>query len=1108
MTLRVKMIPHLDQLGGESGIVTVIRNYFRFLPQFDIDLVGADSESFDLYVVHAGTANRFYPDTPMVAMTHGLYWSGDYPAPSWEHEANHHVIESVRHADVVTVPSRWVQEVFERNMHFSPEIVPHGGRWQEWQHSRPNQGYILWNKNRAGMDVCNPEPVNALARAFPQQLFLTTFAADNPTPNIRALGKVVPHEEMRTMIQEAAVYLAPTKETWGIGIWEAMASGIPVLGYAHGGILDLVQHGVNGYLARPGDLNDLGEGLNYCLQYRDTLGANGREMAKQWTWEKASQRVAEVFSMAARREPPSVAAVIPSYLYGDKVAEAIESVLTQTWPVQEVIVVDDGSPDEGLTGRVVEEIAQRDDRVRYVRQENGGVAAARNAGIAQTRAKYIFCLDADDRVAPEWAAVCVNELERDRSVGVAYTGLYYKTPTGEEGISEWPAGYNFDGFLKAQNQVPTCALFRRTMWQRLGGYRQRYAPQGQGAEDAEFWLRAGAFGWGGKLAEPHPQFLDLYHRMKKDLKRPPEKDEMVGRGVTEVEYDTAVNSLFLYSWLSGRASGSKEYKEPNWRAWHPWVRDGLHPFASLATPENGRSHLVHQVDEPIVSVIIPVGPGHLQHLYNALDSLEAQKFRKWEAIVVLDDWGDASDDAPMPGYAERVIKRPYPFVRLLDTYDKRKSVGAGAARNLGVKHARGHFLLFLDADDWLIPEEDVLNMMLAVWRDHRAGAYGDYIGIANVKPDALNRINGTVLAYNEKRQEAAVMNKALEYDCALAQRQPEANPLPYVWGNITTLIPKTWHYEIGGFDEKMESWEDVDYWWRLARKGKCFKRIPTPIMTYRFFTGGRREGGRQTAAQLIQYLSEKYRRLGDQPIMCNCDENAAQKESGVNPPPATVISSKAAAIANANDSDFILIKYAANRGGSHRVVSQIDPSKNYNHRNKGEVFLVLKGDIALRLDEFRCPNCAKVDDKGNYSEGFFTFDNMGQPYCPVCREREATANAPRLAMETLAPPRPLIEQNGGSLRIGDWTPPTEWGIAPRPAVIASAVLAQKDKAVADLSISTSPLTQARVVKALKNNAITTAQAILDKGYDELVEIDGIGENTANKLIRLALEATR
>jgi glycosyltransferase involved in cell wall biosynthesis len=107
---------------------------------------------------------------------------------------------------------------------------------------------------------------------------------------------------------------------------------------------------------------------------------------------------------------PAVAVVIPCFNQAHYLAEAIESVLVQSAPAAEVVVVDDGSQDNSF------EVAGRYERVTRMRQPNRGVAAARNAGWRATSSEALVFLDADDRLLPEALAVGAEALGRRSQV--------------------------------------------------------------------------------------------------------------------------------------------------------------------------------------------------------------------------------------------------------------------------------------------------------------------------------------------------------------------------------------------------------------------------------------------------------------------------------------------------------------------------------------------------------------------------------------------------------------------------------------------------------------------------------------------------------------------
>lgn len=1023
--MRVLMLPHLQRFRSEeSGIKRVVEAYHKHGPPFGIEFVG-EGDRYDLKVSHAGTNT----DNIDVAMLHGLYWTSDYASAAWEWKANSHVISAARQARIITVPSEWVAEVIRRDMRRNPVVVGHGIDAQDWEHDRPMGGYVLWNKNRSGVDVCDPADVGVLAHAYRKTKFVTTFGPKRRRNNIEVTG-VIPHDQMKLLLQGAAVYLSTTKETFGIGTLEAMAAGVPVLGYANGGNLDLIQHGINGYLAEPRNEEDLIEGLGYCLKHRKTLGDNGKEMVKEFTWEQVMEKVAGVFADALEDKPPTVAIVIPSFNYADKVGRAIESALRQTYNnVKEIVVVDDGSGDN--TSDVVQEWQDKDNRIQYIWQDNQGVAVARNNGIASTDTKYVSCLDADDAMEPEFIEKCVRALERDHSLGLVYTKIRHVLPDGRTGVSPWPGEWDFDNQLKRRNQVPTCNVFRRDVWQALGGYKKRYCPLGAGSEDAEFWTRIGAYGWKCKLATAEP--------------------------------------LFIYSLGSGRVSGNKEYTEPDWLAWHPWVEDGQHPLASYATPKRW-SHPVRQYDEPVVSVVIPVGPGHEDVVEDAIDSVEAQTLRQWECIVVWD-----RDDYPPQRYIDA-----YPFVNWINTG---RGQGAGFARNIGAKFARAPFLLFLDADDRLY--FNALDRMLDEWKVEEAVIYSDYVGKAFIEDiGGLSEKLQRNIQWRDEDGLTVIRYETPEYDVARAQRQPSGDPRRvYTWNLISSLVPKAWHEEIHGFDEQMESWEDVDYFWRLAKAGKCFRRVPEPLVVYSFYTGNRRDRGLEKHQELFEYLIDKHEK--EDVTMCrgcgsrrktvstrpSATSRLQTSPTGPTTPPLQL-----------QDEQFQLAVYNHPNRGQHTVVGQalfrdrvegvhmVRDRNNqgwyihYGFRGGGEKFLVHREDIQIAPHLFM--------------------------------EVETRPSAPVVSKAIPEPPTPLSEPEGFEEEAEGAPPP-----APQRIDLDSVI---GDKPVADngYDLQKLPGVTARIAKKLGD---MTLEQILEKGEQGLQEIDGIGPTRAASIIRAATE---
>lgn len=269
------------------SIHQIVLKLAQHLPKYGYTLT-EDPAKADLRACHAGMCDDDkYAD---VAHCHGLYPSADYPNPMW-FAINMGVIHSLRAAKEITVPSEWVADILRRDMGVNPTVVGWAVDHGEWTPAE-NQGYVIYNKTRDD-EVCTSKPLVQLAQRNPKTLFLSTYGL-NVTPNVKVTGRV-PFETMRDYIRHAAVYLAVTRETWGISTVEAQSAGVPILGWDWGATSTLVEHGKTGYLCQAGDINGLSKGLEYCLKYRDILGANARKAAAQHTWDKVARSFAAVY---------------------------------------------------------------------------------------------------------------------------------------------------------------------------------------------------------------------------------------------------------------------------------------------------------------------------------------------------------------------------------------------------------------------------------------------------------------------------------------------------------------------------------------------------------------------------------------------------------------------------------------------------------------------------------------------------------------------------------------------------------------------------------------------------------------------------------------------
>ena len=387
----------------------------------------------------------------------------------------------------------------------------------------------------------------------------------------------------------------------------------------------------------------------------------------------------------------------------------------------------------------------------------------------------ILSLDADDMIGPEFLATTVPAMERDRGLGIAYTGVrFIDMNSHDTGLMAYKP-FNWELQTKPDNPPPTCipsgSLFRKEMWRRKGGYRQKYAP----GEDTEFWTGALANGFTAELV--------------------------------------SAETLFWYRGHDGSASRTKKYRAIDDNK--PWMRDKQYPMAAPAF----YAPAVRSYYMPVVSVIIPVGPGHEAIVEDAIESVIGQNVRAWELIVV-DDTG-----LTLANFANPLLER-YPFIKLVRTKGKQ---GAGAARNKGIKAAKGRFVYFLDADDWITP--DCLEISLQIFAETGHYVYSDY--------------------YNVQEGKTPQHFRVFPYDRAMFLEKQ-------VIHSVNALVPVEWARTVGGFDENLPGWEEYDFYMALAMLGYCGEAARKPLFYYRYDTGQRRKVSQAKAKELNDHFREKF----------------------------------------------------------------------------------------------------------------------------------------------------------------------------------------------------------------------------------------------------------
>jgi glycosyltransferase involved in cell wall biosynthesis len=181
---------------------------------------------------------------------------------------------------------------------------------------------------------------------------------------------------------------------------------------------------------------------------------------------------------------PLVSVIIPCYRQAHYLGDAIQSVLAQTYRHVELIVVNDGSPDNTA------EVAASYDGLKYIRQRNLGLSTARNTGLQASAGDYIVFLDADDRLLPDALKTGVDALRAFPECAFVYGFCEFINHEGSPIPTPPHVSIVNDHYraLLQDNHIwtPGAAMFRRTVFSRVKGFDPALF---RGCEDLDLYLR-------------------------------------------------------------------------------------------------------------------------------------------------------------------------------------------------------------------------------------------------------------------------------------------------------------------------------------------------------------------------------------------------------------------------------------------------------------------------------------------------------------------------------------------------------------------------------------------------------------------------------------------
>ncbi|OAB62032.1 hypothetical protein AY599_06460, partial [Leptolyngbya valderiana BDU 20041] len=505
-------------------------------------------------------------------------------------------------------------------------------------------------------------------------------------------------------------------------------------------------------------------------------------------------------------QTPILSVVIPCYNDGEYLEDAIRSVETYPEPIYEILIVNDGSTDS-LTLAVLENLRQRGYRI--LTQPNRGLAVARNRGIEDARGRYILPLDADNRIRHEYIEKGIEILDRIPSVGVVYGDvLFFGT---RNHIHRVPP-FDLERLLQG-NYIDACAVFRKQVWQEVGGY-DTEIPANLGYEDWEFWLSVAETDWRFyKVSE-----VLFEYRMRSDSMvnacNIPENREKLFSYICQKH-----QSLYESRWL--RVLVDKESATLQEKLRVDSLRQQLRQFQQRLREDLGLSK-TPMSSQPLVSVCIPTYNGS-RFLEEALASVEKQTYPNLE-IIVADD-GSTDETVELIKSFRDKLETPLRLFR-------NSRLGMVQNWNFCLEMATGKYIKFLFQDDVLSPQCIEAMVELAESDDDIGLVFAPRILLLSDDADAIPELMEVYQICCDVHRGWTKLESIQEGSQLLDDWQLLESPINKIGEPTAVLIRKSAVETVGNFDVELRQLVDVEMWWRILTRFKV-GFLDTPLSYFR-----------------------------------------------------------------------------------------------------------------------------------------------------------------------------------------------------------------------------------------------------------------------------------